>query len=283
MNADAIAARERALRRSGAWATVFDSCLGSPAALVATAPVAEPIGMSTSDADIRNPEILIRRAQGCALVALPILWLVMLALHFRALADFFTLRLQYAPPLPAATVGRLIAAHNRAPLMHDQHLIGYLSLPLLMLAAFGLYRLGRRTRPLIAAIGLCLTVTGTIYLGGVFGLFTALMRGLGSVDPAQAVGAAAAYAAATAPTGNDAYALTRLLAELSMPGLALQALALWRTTGIPRHSTLLVVCGCVLFAAFWDIDNLMFAGGVCLAAGLWPYSRALLLPARGRD
>ena len=63
----------------------------------------------------------------------------MLALHFRSLADFFVLRIRYVPNPPADTVGHLITAHNRWPMIHDPHLVGYLSLPLLMLGAFGLY------------------------------------------------------------------------------------------------------------------------------------------------
>ena len=202
----------------------------------------------------------------------------MLALHFRSLADFFVLRIRYVPNPPADTVGHLITAHNRWPMIHDPHLVGYLSLPLLMLGAFGLYALGRRTRPVVALIGLCLTTIGTIYLGGVFGLFTALMRGIGDVDATLLDGAAATYAAVTADRG--AYALTRGLAQLAMPGLALQALALWRTPMIPARACVLVCSGCALFVAFWDIDNLMFLGGLCVLAGVVPFARALrALPA----
>jgi len=197
----------------------------------------------------------------------------MLALHFRSVADFFVLRIRYVPNPASDTVGRLIRAHNRWPMIHDPHLLGYLSLPVLMLGAFGLYALGRRQRPLLAMIGVCLTATGTIYLGGVFGLFTALMRGIGEVDATLLDGAVATYAAVTADRG--AYALTRALAQLAMPGLALQAFALWRAPSIPIHAPLLVGAGCALFVAFWDIDNLMFAGGLCVLAGILPYARAL--------
>jgi len=224
--------------------------------------------MQTSDV-----ESLIRRSQGVALLAMPALWLLMLALHFHALADFFTLNLRYVAPSAADTVHRLMAARHRAPLIHDQHVLGYLSLPVLLLAAFGLYRLGRGARPALAAAGLSLTAIGTIYTGGVFGLYTALMRAVGDVDPALADGAIATYVAATAHTG--AYALTRGLAQLSVVGLALQAWTVRDVAGIPRAATLLVVLGCALFFAFWDIDNLMFVGGLCLAAGLWPHARVL--------
>jgi len=214
-----------------------------------------------------------RDAQAYALLGLPILWLLMLALHFRALADFFVLRLRYVPVPATVKVPALIAAQNRWPMIHDPHMIGYLSLPLLMLGAFGLYAIGRRTAPVLATIGLSLTVTGVIYLGGVFGLFTALSRGLGDVDARFTDGAIATYAAATADRG--AYGLTRTLAELALLGLAVQCVALWRAPRIPRWATVLVGVGCGFFLAFWDVDNLMFVGCLCLVAGFMPVSREL--------
>jgi hypothetical protein len=214
-----------------------------------------------------------RQVQAYALVGLPMLWLLMLALHFRSLADFFVLRLRYVPVPAADKVTRLIAAQNRWPMIHDPHMIGYLSLPLLVLGAFGLYSLGRRANPALAALGVSLTVIGSIYIGGVFGLFTALTRGLGDVDARLSEGAIATYAAVTADHG--AYGLTRTLAELALLGIAVQTAALWRSPHIPRWATATVAVGCVLFLVFWDIDNLMFVGCLCLLAGFLPISREL--------
>jgi hypothetical protein len=36
-----------------------------------------------------------------------------------------------------------------------------------------------------------------------------------------------------------------------------------------------VAVGCALFVAFWDVDNLMFVGSLCLIAGFIPISREL--------
>ena len=217
-----------------------------------------------------------RHAQALALVGLPILWMLMLALHFRSLADFFVFHERYVPAPAADKVTRLIEARNLWPMIHDPHLIGYLTLPLLVLGAFGLYAIGRRARPGIAALGVSLTVTGSIYLGGVFGLFTALTRGLGDVDSRYTAGAIATYAAVTADHG--AYGLTRALAELTMLGLALQALALWRVPRVPGWAPVLIILGCGLFLAFWDVDNLMFVGSLCLIAGFVTIARELRRP-----
>jgi hypothetical protein len=216
---------------------------------------------------------LIRDSQAAALVGVPLLWMLMFMLHFRSLSEFFVFRDHYEPRPAADTVTRLIAAGNRWPMIHDPHQIGYLSLPLVVLAACGLYAIGRGRRPGIAALGISLTVTGSIYLGGVMGLFTALMRGLGDVDARYTEGAIATFSAVTADRG--AYGLTRSLAQLAMIGFAVQAIALWRAPRIPRWAPVLVVAGCLLFLAFWDVDNVNFAGCVFLIAGFLPMAREL--------
>ena len=219
---------------------------------------------------------LVRNAQATALVGLPLLWMLMFTLHFHSIAEFFVFRDHYVPARAADTVGRLIAARNAWPMLHDPHQIGYLSLPLFVLAAFGLYALGRAGKPLIATLGIALTVTGSIYIGGVFGLYTALTRGLGDVDPQFTDGAIATFSAVTSDHG--AYGLTRALAQLALLGLAVQAMALWRDAGIPRWAPAIIVAGCALFLAFWDVDNLMFAGSICLIVGFVPVARVLWRP-----
>src|SRR5512141_2407254 len=171
----------------------------------------------------------------------------MLAFHFRKVADFFVFHARYVPVPAADKVAHLIAARNQWPMIHDPHLIGYLSLPLVVLGAFGLYAVGRVAWPRLAALGLSLTVFATIYLGGVFGLFCALARGLGDVDPKFTDGAIATYAAVTADHG--AYGLTRRLAMLALLGVAVQMLSLWRASGVPRWAPPLAAFGCTLFLA----------------------------------
>jgi hypothetical protein len=219
---------------------------------------------------------LIRNSQAIALVGLPLVWMLMFALHFRSIADFFVFRDHYVPVPAAETVTRLIEAKNRWPMIHDPHQLGYLSLPLFVLGAFGLYAVGRGVKPWVAALGISLSVTGSIYLGGVFGLFTALYRGIGDVDAQYADGAIATFAAVTANHG--AYGLTRRLAELAIFGLAVQAIALWRAPRIPRWAPVMVVAGCLLFLAFWDVDNMMFAASMLLIAGFLPVARELRRP-----
>lgn len=219
---------------------------------------------------------LVARAQALALVGLPLLWMLMFILHFHSIADFFVFRDHYVAVPAADTVRHLMDARNRWPMLHDPHQIGYLSLPIFVLGAFGLYATARRASPRLAALGIALTVTGSIYAGGVFGLYTALTRGIGDVDARFADGAIATYGAVTANHG--AYALTRALAQLAFLGLAVQAVALWRTAHIARWAPLSILAGCLLFLAFWDVDNMMFTACLFLITGFVPVARQLLHP-----
>jgi hypothetical protein len=216
--------------------------------------------MQNSDADR-----FIRRSQSIALVALPSLLILVFVLHFRTLGDFFILHTRYAPTPSAVIVPRLIAGANRQPLVHDPHIIGYLVLPLFPLCALGLFRLGKTHRQILAMVGLCCSMVGTVYLGGLFGMWTAFFRGIGNVDPRFTEGAIATFAAMTKPEG--AFLLTTQLAKTAMLGFALQALALWGRARIPRWSVASIAIGCGLFLAFWDIDNLMLVAAVLLLAG----------------
>lgn len=215
----------------------------------------------------------IRTAQAYALMTLPVSWLAMLVLHFRSLAGFFTWRLRYEPAPADHKVVALLSGAGRHPMFHDPHWIGYLSIPVLALGAFGLYALGRTSRAGAAALGLSLTVIGCIFLGGVFGLITGLDHGMADVDPRHLEGAIAVYTAVTSDHG--AYGITRMLAELTVVGLAVQAAALWGAPRIPRWAPITVCVGCALFLAFWDIDNLMLIGTLCLMAGFVPMARSL--------
>jgi hypothetical protein len=213
-----------------------------------------------------------RRALATALLIFPCLFILVFLLHFRHPADFFHFRLHYSPRAPEQVVAALIRAQNRYPLVHDQHILAYLSLPLMPLCAFAMYIVGRARRPLASAASMFITVTGTIYLGGIFGMWTAFYRGLGSVDPSQTEGAIATFKAMTANQG--AFLLTTTLGKLSMIGLAAQALTLWGR--VNAWAIACILSGAVLFLLFWDLDNWMTVAMLLILIGFVPVRRALV-------
>ena len=216
----------------------------------------------------------IRKILAKALLVFPCVFVLVFIMHFRRLADFTHFRMHYVPTPPERMVAALIAAHNRWPLIQDPHMIAYLALPVFPLCAFALYLLGRGARPMASAITMMVTITGSIYMGGVFGMWTAFFRGLGLVDPAHLAGATATFAALTTPQG--AFLVTTTLAKLTMIGLAAQSITLIGTRAAPLWAIISVVLGCSLFLMFWDLDNWMLIGTLLMAVGFLPMRKALL-------
>ena len=214
-----------------------------------------------------------RNASAAAMFLFPLLFIAVFLMHFPHASDFFHFRLHYAPRDPAKVVTSLIRAQNRWPIFADPHMLGYLGLPLLPLCAYALYTLGRAKRPVLSGIALFVTVSGTIFMGGILGMWTAFYRGLGNVDPQYTAGAIATFQGMTAPHG--AFLVTTTLGKLAIVGLALQALTLLGVPGMPKWTVACVVVGCALFLCFWDLDNWMLIGVVLMMTGLVPAFRML--------
>lgn len=210
-----------------------------------------------------------------AMMIFPLLFCIVFLMHFRSGSDFFRFRLHYVPRDPTQVVTSLVRAQNHWAMVRDPHILGYLALPFLLLSAYGLYRASRETRPRLSAIAMFVTAAGTIYLGGVFGMWTAFYRGLGEVDPRYLEGAIATFKGMTQSQG--AFLLTTTLAKLAMIGLAAQSLVLWGLPRVSRAAVVMIVLGCALFIAFWDLDNWMLIGTMLIMGGfmgLTPVLRA---------
>jgi len=223
---------------------------------------------------VTSPDYRVRKILASALLIFPGVFVLVFLMHFRRFTDFSHFRTHYVPAPPERMVAALIAAHNRWPLIHDPHMIAYLALPVLPLCAFALYLLGRPARPIASAVAMMITISGSIYMGGVFGMWTAFFRGLGLVDSANLAGATATFTAMTTPQG--AFLVTTTLAKLTMIGLAVQALMLLGTRAAPLWAIVSVVLGCSLFLMFWDLDNWMLIGTLLMFVGLLPMRTALL-------
>jgi hypothetical protein len=218
-------------------------------------------------------ERTVRRIAAATLIAFPALFIIVFLLHFGR-ENFFEFHLRYVPPPAADIVPRIITGVHAGGRIHDPHLLAYLGLPVLLVAAYALYLAAKPTRRALGLLALLVTCTGVVYLGGLFGLWTTLYGAIGNVDPRYTGGATATFAALTAPHGP--FLLTKTLAKLSMLGFALQALVLWGIPRIPRWSPILIVIGCATVVGFWDLDNWMLLGTLLILAGFIPIRSALL-------
>ena len=217
-----------------------------------------------------------RHAGSYTAFVFPLLFMLVFLMHFRAPGDFFHFRLHYVPRDPTAVVTALVRAQNHWPMLHDPHVIGYLGLPFLLVCAYTLFGVSRGVRPRLSAVAMFVTGSGTVYLGGLFGMWTAFYRGLGGVDPAHLDGAIATFKAMTAPQG--AFLMTTTLAKFALIGLAGQGLLLWRLPRVRAAAPVLIALGSAMIVFFWDLDNWMLIGMMLIFIGF-----LLLTPALRRD
>jgi len=205
------------------------------------------------------------RLSSVAPLLLPVLLVLVFAMHLRSLPQFLDFKLHYEPT-PPDVVARHFVGHGPRDLLLDPHVIAYLALPLFLATGLALYRRTRARRPRTGTAAFALTAIGTIYVGGLFGMWTAFYDGLARVDARDLEGAAHTFAAMTAPRG--AFLLTTTLARVAFVGLAWQGLLLWDRDARSRFAAVAVAAGCALFLAFWDLDNWMLVGSLLLLAGL---------------
>ena len=221
---------------------------------------------------IHSPDPLMTLARSRAALSaalpllLPLLLVLVFVMHLRSVPQFLDFKTTYVPNPPDKMVHWLAGTARQPGLRVDPHVIAYLALPLLLLTARMLHHVARVRRPRASAFAFGVTVVGSIYLGGLFGMWTAFFDGLAHVDPRDADGAVAAFTAMTAPRG--AFLLTTTLAKLGFAGLALQGAVLWGRATSARVAAVCLVIGSGLILAFWDLDNWMLVGSLLMLAGL---------------
>jgi hypothetical protein len=197
---------------------------------------------------------------------LPVLLVLVFALHMRSLPQFLDFRLHYDPTPPDVVAHYLVGSARDDGLRLDPHVIAYLVLPLFLVTALMLHRRARVRRPVASKAAFALTAIGTIYLGGLFGMWTAFYDGLSHMAPGDVDAGARAFAAMSAPRG--AFLLTTTLAKLAFVGLTLQGLLQWDADARSRLAAVATAVGSALFLVFWDLDNWMLVGSVLLLVGL---------------
>ena len=196
---------------------------------------------------------------------LPVLLVIVFAMHMRSLPQLLDFKFRYEPT-PPETVARYLVGSGQPGWRVDPHVIAYLALPLFLATASTLHRRTRQRRPLASKAAFALTAVGTIYLGGLFGMWTAFYDGLAHMAASDVDAGARAFAAMSAPRG--AFLMTTTLAKLAFVGLALQGLLQWGADTRSRVAAVAFALGCSLFLAFWDLDNWMLVGSLLMLAGL---------------
>jgi hypothetical protein len=216
------------------------------------------------------------RLAALAGVAFPATLILAFASHFAGEfgpRDLLTLRLRYVRP-PAERFMELFRSDSLLDFVLP-HLVIYLALPLVVLAALSLASRLFERRPRLAVVGLAMTTIGTIYMGGVFGSWLSFTAA-GDVAEAHVQGAIPAVAALIGDP--PMLTLTSALAVLSLGGIMLLAAGLFLSRAVPRWQALAIFLGNGMIVAFMDIDNLMMVGSALWLVGAMPQLRATTLP-----
>lgn len=204
-----------------------------------------------------------------SLIAFPVVLIVAFAIHFMgefAFSDFLKFKLTYEQPSPE----RFMALFRSSSLIDFilPHLIIYLALPLLVPAVvyLGIFLFERK--PWLTILGILTTLTGIIYMGGVFGSWLSFTA-IGAVRSDQIAGSIPALAALIKNQGM--LMMTSALAGLSILGILIISAGLFFTRVVPRWQVVLIFLGNLMIIVFMDIDNLMLLGATLWLIGALPF------------
>lgn len=212
------------------------------------------------------------RIGSVAFAVVPLVLAISYVLHFLGEftpRDLLRIRLTYVQPPPERFMELFRSASVVDFLL--PHLLIYLALPLTIPATLAFAAHLARRRPVLAALGTLAALTGTIFMGGIFGMWLALPA-LGSLRPDQVQGAIPALAALI--QYPPMLKLTMVLASLSIIGVAVLAAGMLVTGAIPRWQAGLILAGNATILVFMDIDNLMLVGALAWFVGALPLVRA---------
>jgi hypothetical protein len=215
----------------------------------------------------------VMKATGAAsFVLYPLMLIVAFAMHYTSVGEFFEISLRYEQLPIAYTVATFMGSDANRMYVWP-HFIGYFSVPVMVAASLTLAYVLFERAPWFALIGSALTVTGGLFLSGVFAAWLSFAA-LGNLPADQTAAAVAALTVLTEMQG--ALAVSTYLSVLVFLGLMVSAVGLYRARIVPTWSPATLFLGNVMIMAFMDIDNLMLVGAVLMLAGLAPVGRWLL-------
>lgn len=210
---------------------------------------------------------------GLSLLAFPLMFMLVFLLHVESPGELFDFRLRHEA-YTAADILVMLADPVRSQRYYVlPHLLGYLSMPVLTAAGITLGLLLYPRKPWFALIGAAMTCLGALFMGGMLAIWASFAP-LGTLPAADASAAEAALASLIAMQGVLLY--STILAGLSLLGLMVLAIGLYRGGIVPMRSTALIATGSVIMSIFIDVDNLMFIGAFMALLGMAPIGWRLI-------
>lgn len=214
-----------------------------------------------------DPAIALRTVGGLSLVGFPLMFMAVFALHMESSAEIFRFRLQHDPYLAPEIMAALTNPGRAQRYYVLPHLVGYLSMPVLICAALALGYILYRARPWLAIIGGAMSCVGAVFMAGMLAIWLSFAA-IGHVPADQVSGAIPALEALIEMQGP--LLLSTILTAFSLLGLMVLAVGLFLSRLVPRWCAVMIFIGSVMMSVFIDVDNLMFIGALCTFVGMAP-------------
>jgi len=214
----------------------------------------------------------LRISGSLALVLFPLMCTMVFVLHVEAPSELFELKWQHEPYVAADIMAGLRDTPRANRYYVLPHMIGYLSMPILIAAALSLGYILFGTRPGWAIVGAAMTCVGAVFMAGMLAMWLAFAA-IGHVPDAQVAGATAALEALIEMQGPLLY--STILTGFSLLGMMVLAVGLFLSGVVPKWTAVLIFIGCLMMTLFIDLDNLMFTGAFLTFCGMAPIARML--------
>jgi hypothetical protein len=216
---------------------------------------------------------VLRIGGSLALVLFPLMFMAVFALHIDSPDEILQLKWRHDPYL-APDIMETLRDRPRARRYYVlPHLIGYLSMPVLIAAALSLGAILYRVKPVWAVVGATMSCAGAVFMAGMLAMWLGFAA-IGNVPATEVPGATAALEALIEMQGPLLW--STILTGFSLLGLMVLAVGLFVGGIVPKWSAGLIFVGCLMMCLFIDLDNLMFAGAFLTFCGMAPIARRLL-------
>jgi hypothetical protein len=212
----------------------------------------------------------LERCGAVASILFPISLIIAFSMHFMGefgFKDFFNFEFSYTQP----SAERFMELFKSERLLDFAlpHALVYLTLPLLTFSVFFLGKQLFESMPKLATIGVVSTITGTIFMGGIFGSWLSFMA-ITNVNPDQVAGIIPAIEALI--QSKTFLAMTGILVGFSLIGFLIISAGLFYKNIIPRWQSSFIFIGNLMIILFMDLDNLMLIGSMLWFIGILPLS-----------
>ncbi|MDJ0926639.1 MAG: hypothetical protein QNJ73_03225 [Gammaproteobacteria bacterium] len=219
---------------------------------------------------------VLRIGGSLSLVLFPLMFMSVFALHMESPAEIVQLKLQHDPYVAQEIMQGLADRPRTQRFYVLPHMLGFLSMPVLVAAALTLGYILFPRKPWFAIVGAAMTIAGAVFMGGMLSMWLGFAA-IGRVPAEQFTAATTALAAMIEMQGPLLWAT--VLTGLSLFGLMVLAIGLFQSELVPRWTAVLIFGGSLMMSIFIDLDNLMFLGASATLVGMAPIAARVF---RGR-